>query len=165
MKSVNANRSVILASILKAVSAGQQKLFPQNSLHLLTAFNFPNSLPSMSSRLLGWRCSSPQREGYKHLVLRSFNSVTCLTVSSFHQGEICCVPLGIWSPNPGDPTLLFWVTYMMVWIHGWVFSGWFWLRQGKDKETFPPDLWRDQRDRRRCILVGTKIMPIADGFW
>lgn len=52
MKSVNANKSVILASILKAVSAGHQKEFPENSLRLLKAFNFSNSLTSISSRPL-----------------------------------------------------------------------------------------------------------------
>lgn len=107
MKSVNANRNVILASILKAVSAGQQQKFPQNSLHLLTAFNFPNFLPSMSSRLLGGRCPSPQREGHKPLVLRSFNSVTCFTVSSFHQGEILLCPFGDLEPKSWRPNTPF----------------------------------------------------------
>lgn len=108
MKSVNANRSVFLASILKAVSAGQQKEFPKNSLHLLTAFNFPNSLPSINSRILGGRCPSPQREGHKPLVLHSSNSVTCLTVSSFHQGEILLHPFGDLEPKswrPNTPSL------------------------------------------------------------
>lgn len=81
---------------------------PANALHLFKAFNVSNSLTFINSRPLKQvgSCPSPQRGGHPPPGLCSFNSMTCLTVNSFHwrkpSMESCCyIPLGIWSPNPG----------------------------------------------------------------